>query len=68
MQVMLENVPLSHEIHSIDEFKYIIDNVSSLFVHLGIPHVFTSGGMKYVIDYIHTFNDKIIHVYWHNNK
>jgi sugar phosphate isomerase/epimerase len=68
MQVMLENVPLSHEIHSIDEFKYIIDNVSSLFVHLDIPHVFTSGGMKYVIDYIHTFNDKIIHVHWHNNK
>ena len=28
------------------EFKYIIDNVPSLLVHLDIPHAFTSGGMK----------------------
>jgi sugar phosphate isomerase/epimerase len=68
MQVMLENVPFSHGIHSIDEFKYIIDNVSSLFVHLDIPHAFTSGGMKSVIDYIYTFNDKIVHVHWHDNN
>jgi sugar phosphate isomerase/epimerase len=68
MQVMLENVPFSHGIHSIDEFKYIIDNVSSLFVHLDIPHAFTSGGMKSVIDYIHTFNNKIVHVHWHDNN
>ena len=53
MQVMLENVAFSHGIQSIDEFKYIIDNVSSLFVHLDIPHAFTSGGMKSLIDYIH---------------
>src|SRR5215475_471351 len=45
IKVMLENVPLSNGIHNIDEFKYIIDNVSSLFVHLDIPHAFTSGGM-----------------------
>jgi sugar phosphate isomerase/epimerase len=67
MQVMLENVPFSHGIHNIDEFKYIIDNVNSLFVHLDIPHAFTSGGMKSVIDYIYTFKDKIIHVHWHDN-
>lgn len=67
MQVMLENVPFSHGIHNVDEFKYIIDNVTSLFVHLDIPHAFTSGGMKSVIDYIHTFRDKIIHVHWHDN-
>ena len=28
MQVMLENVAFSHGIQNIDEFKYIIDNVS----------------------------------------
>lgn len=67
MQVMLENVPFSHGIHNVDEFKYIIDNVTSLFVHLDIPHAFTSGGMKSVIDYIQTFRDKIIHVHWHDN-
>lgn len=66
-QVMLENVPLSNGIHNIDEFKYIVDNVPSLLVHLDIPHAFTSGGMKSVIDYINLFNDKITHVHWHDN-
>jgi sugar phosphate isomerase/epimerase len=64
---MLENVPLSNGIHSIDEFKYIIDTVAMLFGHLDIPHAFTYGGMASVIDYINTFRDKIIHVHWHDN-
>jgi sugar phosphate isomerase/epimerase len=67
VDIMLENVPLSNGIHSIDEFKYIIDNVDMLFVHLDIPHAFTSGGMASVIDYIITFRDKIIHIHWHDN-
>ena len=67
IQVTLEKVPLSNGIHNIDEFKYIIDNVASLFVHLDIPHAFTSGGMKSVIDYINTFKDKLIHIHWHDN-
>ncbi len=65
--VMLENTPLSNGIHTVDEFKYIIDNVPGLSVHLDIPHAFTSGGMKSVIDYINTFSDKIIHIHWHDN-
>jgi sugar phosphate isomerase/epimerase len=64
---MLENVPLSNGIHDVVEFKYIIDNVASLFVHLDIPHAFTSGGMKSALDYINTFRDKIIHIHWHDN-
>jgi sugar phosphate isomerase/epimerase len=67
IDVMLENVPLSNGIHNVDEFKYIIDNVDMLFVHLDIPHAFTSGGMASVIDYINTFRDKIIHIHWHDN-
>jgi sugar phosphate isomerase/epimerase len=67
LNVMLENVPLSNGIHNIDEFKYIIDNVDTLLVHLDIPHAFTSGGMASVIDYINMFRDKIIHVHWHDN-
>jgi sugar phosphate isomerase/epimerase len=50
VKVMLENVPVSNGIHNVDEFKYIIDNVASLFVHLDIPHAFTSGGMRSVFD------------------
>ncbi|MFL6344042.1 MAG: sugar phosphate isomerase/epimerase family protein [Nitrososphaeraceae archaeon] len=67
VHVMLENAPLSNGIHNIDEFKYVIDNVATLFVHLDIPHAFTSGGMASVIDYINTFRDKIIHIHWHDN-
>jgi sugar phosphate isomerase/epimerase len=65
--VMLENAPFSNGIHNIDEFKYIVDNVSELFVHLDIPHAFTSGGMKSVNDYIQTLSDKITHIHWHDN-
>jgi len=67
VQIMLENVPLSNGIHNVDEFKYIIDNVASLFVHLDIAHAFTSGGMESVTDYITTFRHKIIHIHWHDN-
>jgi sugar phosphate isomerase/epimerase len=67
LHVMLENVPLSNGIHNVDEFKYVIDNVDTLLVHLDIPHAFTSGGMASVIDYINTFKDKIIHIHWHDN-
>ena len=67
IRVMLENVPLSNGVHEVVEFKYIIDNVPSLLVHLDIPHAFTSGGMKSVLDYINTFTDKIIHIHWHDN-
>src|SRR6476659_10377137 len=67
VKVMLENVPVSNGIHNIDEFKYIIDNVASLFVHLNIHHAFTSGGMTSVFNYINKFEEKIIHVYWHDN-
>jgi sugar phosphate isomerase/epimerase len=67
VNIMLENVPLSNGIHNVDEFKYVIDNVATLFVHLDIPHAFTSGGMASVIDYINTFRDKIIHIHWHDN-
>ena len=67
VHMMLENVPYSNGIHDIIEFKYIIDNVPSLLVHLDIPHAFTSGGMKSVLDYINTFRDKIIHIHWHDN-
>src|SRR5919202_5179409 len=67
VDVMLENVPFSKGVHNLDEFKYIIDKIDNLFVHLDIPHAFTCGGMASVIDYINTFRDKIIHIHWHDN-
>jgi sugar phosphate isomerase/epimerase len=68
VDVILENVPLSNGIHNLDEFNYIIGNVSKLFVRLDVLHAFTSGGMASVIDYIKTFRDKIIHIHWHDNR
>jgi sugar phosphate isomerase/epimerase len=65
---MLENVPLSNGVHNLDEFNYIIGNVSKLFVRLDVPHAFTSGGMASVIDYINTFRDKIVQIHWHDNR
>ncbi len=67
IQIMLENVPNSSRIHKIDEFKYIIDNVQGLNVHLDIPHAFTLGGMQAITDYIRTFREKIVHIHWHDN-
>lgn len=67
VRVMLENVPLSNGIHSVREFKYIVDNVPSLLVHLDIAHAFTSGGMNSVFDFITTFREKIVHIHWHDN-
>ena len=37
------------------------------FKDMDIRHVFTSGRMTSVIDYINTFRDKIIHIHWHDN-
>ena len=65
---MLENVPFSKGIHDLYEFKYVVNNVDSLLVHLDIPHAFTSGGMKSVIEYINTFREKIAHIHWHDNN
>jgi sugar phosphate isomerase/epimerase len=67
IKVMLENLPLSNGIHKLDEFKYILDHVPDLNVHLDIPHAFTSGGMPAVHSYIRTFENKIVHIHWHDN-
>src|SRR5919112_3520084 len=67
MAVMLENVPSSNGIHKVNEFRYIIDNVPDLKVHLDIPHAFIAGGMHEILEYIRTFQDKIAHIHWHDN-
>jgi sugar phosphate isomerase/epimerase len=67
MAVMLENVPSSNGIHKVNEFRYIIDNVPDLKVHLDIPHAFIAGGMHEILEYIRTFQDKIVHIHWHDN-
>jgi sugar phosphate isomerase/epimerase len=55
-------------VHKLEEFKYIVDNVDGLLVHLDIPHAFTSAGMQGIIEYIHSFRDRIVHIHWHDNN
>jgi hypothetical protein len=61
--ITLKNIHIYRMEYLLFEFKYIIDIVSSLLVHLNIPHAFTSGGMKSVSDYISLFNDRIVLIY-----
>lgn len=68
VRIMLENVPLSKGVHKPEEFKYIVDNVDGLLVHLDIPHAFTSAGMEGIMRYIHYFKDRIAHIHWHDNN
>ena len=68
VQIMLENVPLSKGVHKLEEFKFIVDNVDGLLVHLDVPHAFTSAGMQGIIEYIHSFRDRIAHIHWHDNN
>ncbi len=66
VKVMLENMPKGKSIHSIDEFRYIMDN-SSIYLHLDIGHAFTSNGMNGILAYINEFKDRIKHIHWHDN-
>ena len=60
--------PFLKEVHKLEEFKFIVDNVDGLLVHLDVPHAFTSAGMQGIIEYIHSFRDRIAHIHWHDNN
>lgn len=64
--VMLENMPTS--IKEFKDFKYIIDNVKGLGVHLDVGHAFVNGEMNSVIKYIRTFKKKLMHIHISDNK
>jgi sugar phosphate isomerase/epimerase len=67
IEVMLENAGESGEITELKDFKYIIDRVPGLKVHLDIGHAFLYGGTKNVENFIKTFKKKIVHIHIHDN-
>lgn len=67
VEIMLENMPEKHDIMELEDFKYIIDRVANLKVHLDIGHAFIYDGMRGVEKYIKTFKNKIVHVHIHDN-
>jgi sugar phosphate isomerase/epimerase len=67
VDVMLENMPDRGEIRDFEDFKYVIDRVPGLKVHLDIGHAFINGGMKSVENYIKTFRGKLYHIHIHDN-
>lgn len=67
IKIMLENMPKGHGISDLKDFKYIIDRVPELKVHLDVGHAFIQGGMNCVEDYINTFENKIEHIHVHDN-
>ena len=68
MKVMLENAAESSEIRHFKDFKYVIDRVPGLYVHLDIGHAHALGGMQGVKRFIKGFKGKIIHVHISDNN
>lgn len=67
VEIMLENMPEKNNITDLKDFKYIIDRVPDLKVHLDVGHAFICDKMKGIESYIKTFKDKIAHVHMHDN-
>lgn len=65
--VFLENTPNKKFVADIKEYKFVIDGVHKLKVHLDVGHAFVENGMKRIKDYILTFKDKLEHIHIHDN-
>ncbi len=64
--VFLENTP-NKGYATIKDYKFVIDSVPKLKVHLDIGHSFIENGMKGIKDYIFTFKNKLEHIHIHDN-
>ncbi len=67
MTIIFENSPIEKSVAGIEKYKFVIDNVPRLKVHLDVGHAFIENGMKGVRDYIFTFKNMIEHVHVHDN-
>ncbi|MCK4497531.1 MAG: sugar phosphate isomerase/epimerase, partial [Candidatus Aenigmarchaeota archaeon] len=64
IRIMLENMPDKWEISTFRDYKYVIDRVMDLGVHLDVAHAFINGGMKSVRGFTNTFKKNIVHVHF----
>jgi sugar phosphate isomerase/epimerase len=65
--VMLENGASSKDFSDVATYRYVVDKVKGLGVHLDVGHAFIHGGMKNVLKFISTFKKRIVHVHIHDN-
>jgi sugar phosphate isomerase/epimerase len=65
--VMLENGASNAIFSSVATYKYVVDRVEGLGIHLDVGHAFIHGGMKNVLGLISTFKKRIVHVHIHDN-
>ncbi|UCC91422.1 MAG: sugar phosphate isomerase/epimerase [Candidatus Aenigmatarchaeota archaeon] len=67
VSIVLEN-GIRKELSELSDYKYVIDRVRGLGVHIDIGHAFMLGGMKNVMKFIRTFRKKIEHIHMHDNR
>lgn len=65
IQIILENIPRKEM--SIKDFRYVMNQLPGLGMHLDIAHAFVAGGIKMVSQFINTFGDSIIHIHMSDN-
>ncbi len=66
IKLMLENIPSKKM--QLNDFRYIVDRLPGLGVHLDVGHAFITGGMECVSRFIRTFGERIAHVHVHDNN
>ncbi|MBI2546827.1 MAG: sugar phosphate isomerase/epimerase [Candidatus Aenigmarchaeota archaeon] len=68
IMVMLENSNQQKKsVVDIKDYKFVIDSVPNLKVHLDIGHAFIENGMDGIKDYIFMFKNKLEHIHMHDN-
>jgi len=64
--IMCENTP-GNNFSTFKDYKYIMDKVPGLLVHLDLGHCYLDGKLKGIDRYINVFKDKIAHVHLSDN-
>ena len=67
VKVMTENLAAHSEVTDFNDFKFVIDRVPNLKVHLDIGHAFIQHGMEGVKNYMFTFKDSLAHIHVSDN-
>jgi len=68
IEIVVETMPGREQLWEINDIKKIVDSVNNLGVNFDCGHCFIAGGMKYIKNFISTFEDKITHVHLHDNN
>ncbi len=67
LTVMLENGALKTEMSTLENYKYVLDNVEGLRAHLDFGHLIVAGGMENLKLFVRTFKRKLEHIHISDN-